>query len=109
MIEQEIVELIRIQDNAGMAALAEKYGKLLRYIIQGILGNRQDDIEECVNDTYLKIWRNVQQFDFDRASLATYLKVIARNTALNRLRDVKRHEEHCCQGEFLSLRTMCRT
>ena len=103
MIEQEIVELIRIQDNAGMAALAEKYGKLLRYIIQGILGNRQDDIEECVNDTYLKIWRNVQQFDFDRASLSTYLKVIARNTALNRLRDVKRHAEHCCQGEFSEL------
>ncbi len=101
MTEEEIIELIRGQEDAGLSALAEKYGRLLTYIIAGILKERTGDVEECVNDTYLKVWRNVEKFDFTRASLATYLKVIARNTALNRLRDVKRHEE-CRAGEELS-------
>ena len=34
MIEQEIVELIRIQDNAGMAALAEKRGVNCSQVLQ---------------------------------------------------------------------------
>ena len=97
MTEEDIIELIKSQENAGMEALADKYGKLLSYIISGILGKRPDDIEECVNDTYLKIWRNVDNFDFSRASLTTYLKVIARNTAINRLRDVRRREEFCAE------------
>ena len=96
MTEEDIIELIKSQENAGMEALADKYGKLLSYIISGILGKRPDDIEECVNDTYLKIWRNVDNFDFSRASLTTYLKVIARNTAINRLRDVRTGSLHSC-------------
>ena len=92
MTEEEIIERIKEQEDIGMEALADRYKKLLVYIISGILGARADDIEECVNDTYLKIWRNVDKFDFSRASLTTYLKVIARNTAINRLRDVRRHE-----------------
>ncbi len=107
MTEEDIIELIKSQENAGMEALAEKYGKLLSYIISGILGKRPDDIEECVNDTYLKIWRNVEKFDFARASLTTYLKVIARNTAINRLRDVRRREELCVEGEFFELADSC--
>ena len=50
MTEEDIIELIKSQENAGMEALADKYGKLLSYIISGILGKRPDDIEECVND-----------------------------------------------------------
>lgn len=101
MTEEEIVELIKRQEDAGLTALTEKYGRLLTYIIAGILKERTGDVEECLNDTYWKIWRNVEKFDFTKASLVTYLKVIARNTALNRLRDVRRHEE-CRAGEELS-------
>lgn len=100
MTEEEIIERIKKQDNEGLEALAAKYEKLLTYIISGILGKRADDIEECLNDTYLKAWRSVEKFDFSRASLVTYLKVIARNTALNRLRDVRRHEEQRMDGEL---------
>lgn len=73
--------------------MAEKYEKLLIYIATGILGNHVRDIEECVNDTYLKFWRNAESYDMNQASLPTYLKVIVRNTAINKLRDLKRHED----------------
>ena len=100
MTEEEIIERIKRQEDTGMEALADRYGKLLVYIISGILGKREDDIEECVNDTYLKVWRSADHFDFARASLTTFLKVIARNTAINRLRDVRRHELCRADVEF---------
>lgn len=100
MTDDEILCHIINGDEAGLSGLAEKYEKLLIYIVTGILGNRVRDIEECINDTYLKFWRNAASYDMEKASMATYLKVIARNTALNRLRDLRRHEEHTHTDDF---------
>ncbi len=93
MTDEEIVSLVQKRNELGLSIIAEKYEKLLVYIATGILGNRARDIEECVNDTYLKFWRNAEKYDYTKASISTYLKVIVRNTAINRLRDVRRHEE----------------
>lgn len=93
MTDEEIVSLVQKRNELGLSIIAERYEKLLVYIATGILGNRVRDIEECVNDTYLKFWRNAEKYDYTKASISTYLKVIVRNTAINRLRDVKRHED----------------
>ncbi|MBE5960075.1 MAG: sigma-70 family RNA polymerase sigma factor [Lachnospiraceae bacterium] len=101
LTDEDILSLIKKKNDLGLSMMAEKYEKLLVYIVAGILGSRSRDIEECVNDTYLKFWRNVDSYDLEKASLITYLKVIARNTALNRLRDTKRHEDRT-HGEDIS-------
>lgn len=93
MTDKEILTLICKKNELGLSMMAEKYEKLLIYIAAGILGNHVRDIEECVNDTYLKFWRNAENYDIKQASLSTYLKVIVRNTAINKLRDLKRHED----------------
>ncbi|MDD5934176.1 MAG: sigma-70 family RNA polymerase sigma factor [Clostridiales bacterium] len=93
MTEEDIVSLVLKKNELGLTIIAEKYEKLLVYIAAQILGNRTRDIEECVNDTYLKFWKNASNYDYTRASIPTYLKVIVRNTAINRLRDLKRHED----------------
>lgn len=103
MTDEEILELIRKKNELGLSMMAEKYEKLLVYIAAGILGNHARDIEECVNDTYLKFWRNAKDFDFQKASLPTYLKVIVRNTAINRLRDLKRHEDKLYQEDVTEM------
>lgn len=93
MTDEEILSLVLKKNELGLSMMAEKYEKLLVYIATGILGNRTRDIEECVNDAYLKFWKNAETYDYKKASLPTYLKVIVRNTAINRLRDTKRHED----------------
>lgn len=100
MTDEEILDLILKDDESGLSILAEKYERLLIYIVAGILGSRIMDIEECVSDTYLKFWKNAGTYDMQKASIATYLKVIARNTALNRLRDLRRHEERTYSEDF---------
>lgn len=92
--DQIIVDLIFEGDELGFVKLADKYEKLLYYIAKGILGNRFEDIEECVNDTYLKLWNNIDKYDTSKASLKTYLKIIVRNTAINKLRDSSKFEKN---------------
>ncbi|MDF2474154.1 MAG: polymerase, sigma-24 subunit, subfamily [Lachnospiraceae bacterium] len=93
MKDEAIVSLIYEKDELGLLKLADKYEKLLIHIAAGILGSRSRDIEECVNDTYLKLWNHIERYDMDKASLKTYLKVIVRNTAINKLRDLSKREE----------------
>ncbi|MBQ9120593.1 MAG: sigma-70 family RNA polymerase sigma factor [Lachnospiraceae bacterium] len=107
MSDGEIIELIKNGDESGLHILVEKYEKLLVYLITGVLGERSRDVEECVNDTWLKFWKHAAEYDLERASIVTYLKVIARNTALNRLRDVKRHEDRRMQGDISEVAETC--
>lgn len=90
MRDKKIVKLITAQNEEGLKALTEKYEKLLVYIATGILGNNKEDVEECVNDTYLKVWKHISEFDFEKASFRTYLSVIIRNTSINRLRKISK-------------------
>ena len=44
------------------------------------------DIEDILQDAYLKIWRNAPNFNPDRSSPISWMSVIARNTAIDALR-----------------------
>lgn len=103
MRDKKIVKMLQKANEDGLKALAEKYEKLLVYIATGILGNNKEDIEECVNDTYMKVWAHINEFDFEKASFKTYLSVIARNTSINRLRKISRQESSIEKGELSDL------
>lgn len=76
-------------DRAALAALyRETSGKLFavcRRILPGV-----HDAEEALQETYLAVWRRAGGFDAGRGSPMTWLVVIARNCAIDRLRSVRR-------------------
>jgi RNA polymerase sigma-70 factor (ECF subfamily) len=51
-----------------------------------IVHSRGADIEDILQDAYLKIWRSAHNFDPDRSSPISWMSVIARNTAIDALR-----------------------
>lgn len=85
MNEQEIIDLIRAQDERGMDALLAHYAPLMRYIIAPILPNAEDR-EECLSESAMRVWDKIGQFDTGRGSFHAWLTAIARNAALNQLR-----------------------
>lgn len=103
MRDKKIVKLITKKDEEGLKALTDKYEKLLIYISTGILGNNKEDVEECVNDTYFKVWNHIEEFDFEKASFKTYLSVIVRNTSINRLRKISKTEVIAQKEELAEL------
>jgi len=50
------------------------------------------DMEECVADVYIYLWRSPEKFDPSRGSLRSWLCMLARSRATDRLRSLKRSE-----------------
>lgn len=83
MDDNMILTLFWNRDESGIAAIAYKYGQCLSSIAKNILMNAQE-VEECVNDTYLALWNTIPP---QRPKpLLSYAARITRNHALKQLR-----------------------
>lgn len=89
MEERDIVELFWERDEKAISLTAEKYGRLLCGIANNILSSKED-AEECVNDTYIKLWNTIPPTR--PARLSAFASKIARNLALDRYR--RKSKEH---------------
>ena len=68
-----------------MSLLYDQYADSLYGIIRRVLEDEQL-AEDALQKTMLKVWQNIISFDPARASLFTWMSVIARNTALDQKR-----------------------
>ena len=63
----------------------EKYNSTIRGIVANILNpaNLSQDIDDCVNNVFLNLMEKLMQYNETRGSLAAFVIVIARSTALD--------------------------
>lgn len=83
MEDSKIIELFFERSEQAIAELSYKYGGVCRKIAFNILNNLQD-VEECVNDTYLGAWNSIPPQNPN--PLVTYICKITRNIALKKYR-----------------------
>ena len=84
MEDQKIIELFFARSELAIQALAAKYEKLLHKISYHILQNNED-VAECLNDTYLGVWNAIPPARPN--PLSAFVCKIARNLSLKRYRD----------------------
>lgn len=89
MKDAELIALLEARSDRAAAALEETYGAYCRAIARNIL-RREEDAEECVNDTLLSAWNAIPPARPE--SLRAWLGTVARNAALGRLRQRDRVE-----------------
>ena len=65
---------------APVAELYRRYGRRLYRFGVKHLGN-EGLAEEMVQETFVRLWRTAGRFDADKASVGTYLYVLARSAA----------------------------
>ena len=83
MTDGDIIALLFARREDGLEQVAKRYGRDCHHIARNILRNEQD-AEECVNDTYVKVWGAIPPAR--PKSLRSFVMTIARNLALDRLR-----------------------
>ncbi|MCH4887021.1 sigma-70 family RNA polymerase sigma factor [Acidaminobacter sp. JC074] len=81
MNDSSIIELFIKRSEQAITMTAEKYGKYLNKISWNILHNHED-VEECVNDTYLSAWKQIPPDKPER--FLPYLGRITRALSLNK-------------------------
>lgn len=84
MDDRKICKLLKTVPEQGLYELISKYDAYVRSITRRVLVNCNQDIEECVADTFIVIWKRKESIDTDLGSIKGLLACIARNTAINR-------------------------
>lgn len=87
MDDKKIIALYLARDEEAILLTKERYGRLILSVAMNILHSAPDS-EECESDTYLRAWNSIPPTLPE--ILSAFLAKIARNLALNRLRDGKR-------------------
>lgn len=82
MEDEKIIELFNARDESAIVMLREKYGVLLYSVAKRILES-DTDVEECVDDAFLALWRAIPPEKPE--SLRAYACRIVRNLALMRV------------------------
>ena len=83
MKDVNIVDLYWKREERAVSETMDKYGGAFYSVTYGVLRSRED-AEECVNDTYVKLWNSIPPAQPD--DLGAFGCRVARNTALNRLK-----------------------
>ena len=92
MTDNEIIELFFLREESAIIETGNKYGRLCRKISYNILSN-EEDMEECINSAYQKLWENIPPKRPE--SLCGYLCAIVRNLALNVRKKMSAYSDNC--------------
>jgi len=83
--EEELVTLLKDKDERGFTILYNNYSSALYGVLNKII---QSDVDasDLLQDTFLKIWRNIGNYDSSKGSIFTWMMNIARNLAIDKVR-----------------------
>jgi RNA polymerase sigma-70 factor (ECF subfamily) len=90
-----LVNRLKAREDSAVDDLYDMYFDRIYYYskrILGILGTKED-IEECVSDVFLALWKEIYKFDEERGSFDTFVNVKTRTVALNFRRKLQKHRE----------------
>jgi len=72
--------------------MIETYSKLLWVVVSSILATvgTPQDIEECISDVYVHVWKNPKFYNPQKGSFKTFLAVVAKSKALDTYRKLSK-------------------
>ena len=90
--DRELVRRMAAGDERALGALYDRWHPLIHSVALQVTGSR-DDAEEVVEDTFWQAWRQAARYEASRGSISTWLTMIARSRALDRVRARRRSRE----------------
>lgn len=88
-LDEELVRAVAAGSQDALAVLYDRYAEsIFRLAVR--LTNDRATAEEIVQETFLALWNRAELFEPASGSLATWLRTIARNRAVDRLRAAAR-------------------
>lgn len=95
MNDEKTFLAIKNRDEKVMAAVIQKYSKLLWSITSAVLANSASvqDVEECVADVFIDFWLHPEKYTPEKGKLSSWLSMVARSKAIDRYRQILRKQE----------------
>lgn len=83
--EEALVSLLQSKDERGFSILYDNYSSALYGVVLKIV--RSEEVaDDVMQDSFVKIWRNIEGYNRTKGTLFTWILNVARNTAIDRIR-----------------------
>ena len=98
MTQKEAIEHVQLihqiaeQNQAALSQLYDLYARLVYAVVFKILGS-VEEAEEVVLDVFAQVWRSAQRYDKKKGRVDSWLLMMARSRALDRLRSRQRQKK----------------
>lgn len=86
--DRELVRRMKSADEGALDMVMRKYSSQMLAVALQVL-RRRPDAEEVVQDVFMGLWRSPERFDTGKGRLLTWLMILARSRALDRLRRIQ--------------------
>lgn len=83
--DESLMDLVRAGEQQAMTEIFDRYAGLVYSVALRVL-NDNGHAEDVMQEIFFQLWRNPESFSFSRGKLATWLLVVARNRAIDHLR-----------------------
>ena len=90
MDDKQIILLLKNRPSYGLHEAIGKYRAAVQAVVSRVLPYHPQDVEECVADTFVSIWRIIDRIDADTKTFRGLILSTARNTAINRYNQLGR-------------------
>ena len=104
-IENKIISLLNSDARSAIPLIYDHYADNLYGVILSILKN-EDDAKEVIQESFVKYWKKANTYDASKSRLFTWLLSIARNTAIDKLRQRKRSHDREIQIDIPDVYSM---
>lgn len=91
MTDKQLLKKLKKDKNSGLSLIIDLYSGLLYKIAANVIlpVGTYEDVEECVSDSFLAFYGEINRIDPDRASIKAYLAVITKRKAIDSYRRLK--------------------
>jgi RNA polymerase sigma-70 factor, ECF subfamily len=83
-----VINAIQAGDEKALAEIYDRYGLMVYRLALKILGN-SNDAEDLTQEVFVTFWQGANKYEPQRGALSTFLAVVTRSRALNKLRQNK--------------------
>lgn len=83
--EEELVLLLKQQSREAFNYLYKQYAPVLYGVVNKVVYDEQT-AQDVLQDVFVKIWNNIDQYDAKKGRIYTWMINIARNAAIDKLR-----------------------
>jgi len=83
--EEELVHLLKQQSKDAFDYLYRQYSAVLYGVINKVVYDEQT-AQDILQETFVKIWNNISQYNAQKGRIYTWMINIARNAAIDKLR-----------------------
>lgn len=87
-VSDNTIKLLQAYDEGAFDEVYHQYFKLIKHVALGIV-HSDSEAEDIAQETFLKMYENIQKYTFN-TSFTSYLVTIAKNIALNRIKEKQR-------------------